>query len=33
MAATARKTNWFAIWVSVAVVVVLVAGRARSWCG
>jgi protein-disulfide isomerase len=24
MAATARKTNWFAIWVSVAVVVVLV---------
>ncbi|WP_314505772.1 thioredoxin domain-containing protein [uncultured Microbacterium sp.] len=25
MAATARKTNWFAIWVSVAVVVVLVA--------
>ena len=25
MAATARKTNWFAIWVSVAVVVVLIA--------
>ena len=24
MAAAARKTNWFAIWVSVAVVVVLV---------
>ncbi|MGP3535846.1 DsbA family protein [Microbacterium sp. RD1] len=33
MAATARKTNWFAIWISVAVVVVLIGIGVAVWWG
>ena len=33
MAAVARKTNWFAVWVSIAVVVVLVAVGVVVWLG